>query len=368
MLGYSNTGYNRTLSGVVKFTDGQGTTIQDGIIISKSLNSNNINSSTITNTGNIIIDGDINGGSNNISEFNDIIFIVSQTSYFDTSNCLGLNTFNNIVISPTVLSYLNGVSSNIQTQINNLVSTTSSTISTNQIVQPSSLSYSNQMNNIILNAGNNLYLNSGNLIQYTSQSNTLGSCNIQSLVLNGNLSTNSNISQSSGSNTLLNTNIGVLTQSNNNYITQIGSTGANNLRQTYISDLVVTNSISIPSGTTISSPTTYTSDIILNNGRIIQTNTTSTLINQLEKTDFIDLVYFDGNITMTNASATCILENATINNSLNIVGNITQTSGTNTFLNTTINNNLNVTNNIVCNTINTSTVSNTQIKALENIT
>ena len=125
------------------------------------------------------------------------------------------------------------------------------------------------MNNIILNANNNLYLNSGNLIQYTSQSNTLGSCNIQSLVLNGNLSTNSNIIQSSGSNTLLNTNIGVLTQSNNNYITQIGSTGANNLRQTYISDLVVTNSISIPSGTTISSPTTYTSDIILNNGRII---------------------------------------------------------------------------------------------------
>ena len=234
MLGYSNTGYNRTLSGVVKFTDGQGTTIQDGIIISKSLNSNNINSSTITNTGNIIIDGDINGGSNNISEFNDIISIVSQTSYFDTSNCLGINTFNNIVISPTVLSYLNGVSSNIQTQINNLVSTTSSTISTNQIVQPSSLSYSNQMNNIILNAGNNLYLNSGNLIQYTSQSNTLGSCNIQSLVLNGNLSTNSNITQSSGSNTLLNTNIGVLTQSNNNYITQIGSTEANNLRQTYI--------------------------------------------------------------------------------------------------------------------------------------
>ena len=138
------------------------------------------------------------------------------------------------------------------------------------------------MNNIILNACNNLYLNSGNLIQYTSQSNTLGSCNIQSLVLNGNLSTNLNITQSSGSNTLLNTNIGVLTQSNNNYITQIG-TGANNLRQTYKSDLVVTNSISIPSGTTISSPTTYTSDIILNNGRIIQTNTTSTLINQLEK-------------------------------------------------------------------------------------
>ena len=51
-----------------------------------------------------------------------------------------------------------------------------------------------QMNNIILNAGNNLYLNSDNLIQYTSQNNTLGSCNIQSsLVLNGNLNTSSNI-------------------------------------------------------------------------------------------------------------------------------------------------------------------------------
>ena len=50
------------------------------------------------------------------------------------------------------------------------------------------------MNNIILNAGNNLYLNSDNLIQYTSQNNTLGSCNIQSsLVLNGNSNTSSNI-------------------------------------------------------------------------------------------------------------------------------------------------------------------------------
>ena len=99
--------------------------------------------------------------------------------------------------------------------------------------------------------------------------------------------------------------MGVITQSNNNYITQIGSTGANTFRQTYISDLVVTNSISIsisiPSGTSISSSTICTSDIILNNNWIIQTNTTTILINQLEKTDFIDLIYFDGNI-----SATCI--------------------------------------------------------------
>ena len=82
MLGFSNTDYNRTLSGVVKITDKMGTTIQDKIIILNSLNSNNINSSTITNIVNLIIDGDINDGSNNISEFNDTISIVNQSSYF----------------------------------------------------------------------------------------------------------------------------------------------------------------------------------------------------------------------------------------------------------------------------------------------
>ena len=185
-------------------------------------------------------------------------------------------------------------------------------------------------------------------LQYTTGNNIIGSCNMQSLVLNGNLSTNSNINQSSGSNTLLDTNCGVLTMNNNKYITQSGSSGSNNLRQTYISDLVVTNSISIPSGTTITSPTTYTSDIVLNNGRIIQTNTDSTLINQFEKSDFIDNVNFDLNLNMTNSTASCILQNAIINGGLNIVGNINQVAGTTTLKNTTINNNLNILNLITC--------------------
>ena len=71
---------------------------------------------------------------------------------------------------------------------------------------------------------------------------------------------------------------------------------------------------------------------------------------------------------MTNASATRTLKILTMNKVINIKSNITQTSGTNNFLNTTINNNLNIANNIVCNTLNTPTVDNTKINALENVT
>ena len=56
-------------------------TFKDRKIILNSLNLNNKNSTTITNTGNIIIDGDIDGGRNNISEFNDTINIINGTFF-----------------------------------------------------------------------------------------------------------------------------------------------------------------------------------------------------------------------------------------------------------------------------------------------
>ena len=52
---------------------------------------------------------------------------------------------------------------------------------------------------------------------------------------------------------------------------------------------------------------------------------------------------------MTNSTASCILQNATINGGLNIVSNINQVSDTTTLKNTTLNNNLNVLNIITYN-------------------
>jgi hypothetical protein len=96
------------------------------------------------------------------------------------------------------------------------------------------------------------------------------------------------------------------------YITQQStSVVANNLRTTYITDLVVGNSISLPS-TVVLPSTTYTGDIIMNDSRVVQNDTTGTKQNQFINTDFISDVYVDRNFTMTNNSKTSVLKNPTL--------------------------------------------------------
>ena len=128
---------------------------------------------------------------------------------------LGYNNNKNTINNMTYIDADSITSDEIYTNnlyINDILITpfSNTQILSNQIIQPESSSFSNQMNNIILNPNNNLIVNSGNITQYTTGNNIIGSCNMQSLVLNGNMTTNSNITQFSGSNTLSNANIGVV--------------------------------------------------------------------------------------------------------------------------------------------------------------
>jgi hypothetical protein len=156
--------------------------------------------------------------------------------------------------------------------------------------------------------------------------NQMGRTNFKNTITCGTLS------QTSGSSVLKDTNIGVLTQGTNCYITQQGTSGvANNLRSTYITDLVVSNSISLPSNVVLPS-TTYSGDIIMNDSRIVQNGTTGTKTNQFINTNFIgEHVYVDGNFTMTNNSKTSVLKNPTLDGDISIGGSISQSTGANSF-------------------------------------
>jgi hypothetical protein len=111
-----------------------------------------------------------------------------------------------------------------------------------------------------------------------------------------------NITQSSGSNQLLDTGIGTITQSGTAVIVQSG-TQWNYLKQTQVSDLEVLNSIVLPSDITIQG-SSYTDDLTLVNSTLQQT-TTAGQINTLCATDFYNgEVRFSNDITMIGGAST----------------------------------------------------------------
>jgi hypothetical protein len=169
----------------------------------------------------------------------------------------------------------------------------------------------------------------GNIIQ----SDSSRSAYLANLHNTGVFNQNGSIQQVNGQVSVKDLNCGVITQSNNDYITQnVNSTGINTLASTNITNLVVTQSITLPNNISLPDSTYTNSDIVMNNGEIIQTGVGT---NQLIKTDFVQDVLFDKNIEMTNLTATSEFNNTTINNSLVMNGGISQNSGFNQFLSST---------------------------------
>jgi len=246
---------------------------------------------------------------NNINTFgndyltNQIILNVDELNTSEINNTGSINTdslyINGVEITPTNTNEFNGV-----------------------IIQNSSVG-DNTMNSITFNTGKGI-------TQSTSSSNTLSSS-----VVSGQLTQNGNILQSSGSCALKDSNIGTITQLNNKYITQIGTSGSNTLRTTYISDLTILNSLTLPSQITYPTATYTGTDIIMNSGSIIQSGVVD---NQLGKTDFIGDVSIDGSLTMSNTLKSCQLQNTTLNGPSYFVGNISQTSGSNVLQDSTFSN------------------------------
>lgn len=110
LYGFSNSGFNNTLSGVLSITDGLGTEIVNGNITTNNIDGNNIS-----------LDGSISSvGGNTINEFSNSISITSSTANLDISQSQGIKATSSLTISPTELSYLDGCTSNIQNQIDSL--------------------------------------------------------------------------------------------------------------------------------------------------------------------------------------------------------------------------------------------------------
>jgi hypothetical protein len=123
LYGYSNSGFNNTLSGVLNITDGLGTEITNGNITTGNIDGNNV-----------YLEGSLSSiGSNTINEFSNGISITSSTANIDLSVCQGIKATSGITISPIEISYLDNCSSNIQTQINSLATSSDVTILTAEV-------------------------------------------------------------------------------------------------------------------------------------------------------------------------------------------------------------------------------------------
>jgi hypothetical protein len=270
----------------------------------------------------------------NVSDFN---YQNNLISYLNADSRYTLSS-----IYKTALSSINSAISNLQNtdiSLQNQINSLNYDAWTKIITQATSLSGSNNFiastfsGDVTLNNGADIQLNSGMINQGTGASiNQMGRTNFKNTITCGNLS------QTSGSTTLKDVNCNVLTQPTNAYITQQGtSVVANNLRTTYITDLVVSNSISLPS-TVVLPSTTYTGDIIMNDSRVVQNDTTGTKQNQFINTDFISDVYVDGNFSMTNLTKTCTLKNVNCDGDSIFNGSISQSTGANSFGDSTFTN------------------------------
>jgi hypothetical protein len=250
-----------------------------------------------------------------------------------------------------------------------------SSVVSKQIIQDISVG-DNTMNSITFNTNKGITLSGGSISQTTGSATN----NISDTNISGVLTQTGNLTQTAGSTILNDTNVGTLIQENTKYITQTGTTGSNTLRNTYVSDLTITGTLTLPSS--ISQPTaTYTNNniVMTGTGCIIQSGTGQ---NQFVNSDFINDATFDGNISQTNATKTSTLQNTTHNGVTNFVGNITQSSGTNVLHDTTISNitSTSITNStsinsntivttgkVTANTLETNLISNAEFNTLNNI-
>lgn len=147
--------------------------------------------------------------------------------------------------------------------------------------------------------------------------------------INGYLQIGSNLTQLGGSSSLKDLTIDNLSLRENKSITQTGANVSNTLAGTTTTkDLVILNSVVFPSSVTVPGTTT-TDDIVMEgNSVIVQDLTTATTKkNIFRNTKTLDLE-IDGNLSQIKGGATAILKNTTIQGTVEIQGDITQTTGT----------------------------------------
>jgi len=189
--------------------------------------------------------------------------------------------------------------------------------------------------NTITNNGSSTFNNSISIINKNisqTQSGTIqqtgtGTNNFKDTNINGFLVVGSNFTQNGGSCSIKDVTTDNITMRTDKSITQIGSSISNTFGTTSITNLVCTNSISLPSNVTIPG-STVTDDIIMNEDSVIFQDITYTTskFNKFRYSKFLD-IDIDGNINQIKGGATCILKNTTIEGTIQVQGDITQTTG-----------------------------------------
>ena len=297
MLGYQ-TSIDKSMNGIKTLSDGQ------SILSNGAINCNSLTTGSLITNG-LLVNGDI--------------------------------TANNIwgTIRTTTQNYITSIGTLISLTITGLL--TCGNILSNQItinagfnfiLSGTSIIYQflgtgiNLMSSITMNDSANLLMSgSGYISQSGSGSNTL-----KASQFNGQISQNGSIIQSSGGTTLLDSNIGNITQNTSKTITQItGGTGTNYLNTTDITNLVVTNSMTIPSNITMPSAT-YNGDMsFIGTAKINQSGSTG--INAFNSSNFNSYINLSGNLTQTNSASTSTFYTPTISG-LITCADISQISGT----------------------------------------
>ena len=293
MLGYTS-GFDKSMNGVRTLTDGisiiqDGTASHENVIYSDFVKSETNETIILKDT---ITTEYLNASITSTNDFNatNIDATNIECDYFNVNNVSN-------ILEDTFI--VNGNTNNI---INNGIST---------------------FNNTVNVVNKNLVQTQSGIIQQTGT----GTNNFKDSNINGSLVLGSNFTQTGGSSSVKDITTDNITMRTNKGITQTGSTISNSLGTTSITNLVITDSVSFPSTVTIPGTTT-TDDILMEGDSVItQDITTSTSkFNKFRYSKFLD-IDIDGDINQVKGGATAILKNTTIEGTLDIQGDITQTTG-----------------------------------------
>ncbi len=146
--------------------------------------------------------------------------------------------------------------------------------------------------------------------------------------INGYLSVGSNITQSGGSSSLKDLTVDNVTMNTDKSIVQSGNNTNSFGGTTTMKNLIITDSIILPSNIQVPEFTTDDDIIMQADSVIIQDITTVTTNKNILRDTKTQNLEIDGDITQLKANGNAILKNTTIQGTSTLQGDITQTAGT----------------------------------------
>ncbi len=164
---------------------------------------------------------------------------------------------------------------------------------------------------------------SGRIYQQGTNNNYL-----KDTYINGYLSVGSNITQSGGSSSLKDLTVDNVTMNTDKSIVQSGNNTNSFGGTTTMKNLIITDSIILPSNIQVPDFTTDDDIIMQTDSVIIQDITTVTTNKNILRDTKTQNLEIDGDITQLKANANAIFKNTTIQGTSTLQGDITQTAGT----------------------------------------